>query len=86
MTRRPFDLALACAVAAFQRGDGTTIDRERPVAVKGLGPVAAAGAAHTCALTTEGAVWRWGELRRGQVGNGLFGYRQAPATLDRTGP
>jgi len=53
-----------------QLGDGTVIDRDRPVDVQGLtSDVAAvtAGAVHTCALMDYGGVMCWGQ------NNGLLG-------------
>jgi alpha-tubulin suppressor-like RCC1 family protein len=54
-----------------QLGDGTSGGyRYTPVAVSGLTGVAAmaAGAGHTCALTTAGTVYCWGLNSRGQLG------------------
>jgi alpha-tubulin suppressor-like RCC1 family protein len=57
-------------------GDGTTIDRLTPVAVTGLSSgvkAIAAGAEHSCALKTSGAVVCWGLNNRGQIGDGTSG-------------
>src|SRR6185312_7157381 len=54
-------------------GDGTHIDRTKPVQVKGLpGPVmdVSAGYAHTCVLTRAGEAWCWGNNIGGQMGTG----------------
>jgi alpha-tubulin suppressor-like RCC1 family protein len=56
-----------------QLGDGTTTDALAPVAVKYLGSGVAtvtAGGAHTCAVTSAGAVWCWGSGTAGQLGDG----------------
>jgi alpha-tubulin suppressor-like RCC1 family protein len=55
-----------------QLGDGTVIDRDRPVDVQGLTTGVAAitaGAAHTCALMENGGVKCWGQ-NNGLLGNG----------------
>jgi len=56
-----------------QVGDGTTIRRDEPVAVAGLGNAVievAAGSYHTCAVTSGGALHCWGNNNYGQVGDG----------------
>ena len=52
-------------------GDGTLEARDTPTAVSGLtDPVSeiSAGAVHTCALTTSGTVYCWGENDKRQLG------------------
>jgi alpha-tubulin suppressor-like RCC1 family protein len=64
-----------------QLGDGTTMARRSPVGVSGLsGSIVAvvAGYAHTCALTTTGAVKCWGLNNYGQVGDGTTSIRLTP--------
>src|SRR6266542_3091727 len=67
-----------------QLGDGTTIRRLTPVGVSGLaGSVAgiAAGEAHSCALTSAGAVKCWGYNGYGQLGDGTTTDRHAPVAV-----
>ncbi len=56
-----------------QLGDGTKVSRLAPTPVVGLSTGVrelAAGAMHTCALTTGGAVFCWGSNGFGQLGTG----------------
>ena len=67
-----------------QLGDGTTSNRATPVSVGGLdagAEVIAAGASHTCALRSEGAVTCWGGNDAGQLGDGTTTKRSAPVAV-----
>ncbi|MDW5597872.1 hypothetical protein VSS74_26195 [Conexibacter stalactiti] len=65
-----------------QLGDGTTVDRIVPAAVRGL-PLAdevAVGDKHSCALV-EVQVSCWGEGENGRLGNGSLSDRATPVTI-----
>jgi alpha-tubulin suppressor-like RCC1 family protein len=69
---------------AGQIGDGSTVNRTTPVSVSGLtaGVVAmAGGGAHSCAVTSAGAVKCWGANGSGQIGDGSRVGRSTPAAL-----
>lgn len=62
-----------------QLGDGTTINRPAPVAVKGLSKVTqfSGGGLHSLALAA-GEVWAWGNNEIGQLGNGTYTNSSLP--------
>jgi alpha-tubulin suppressor-like RCC1 family protein len=55
--------------SAGQLGDGTYVQRTRPVAVSGLSNVASVfgGGAHACALRNDGTAACWGYNTAGQL-------------------
>lgn len=61
-----------------QLGDGTDIDRARPVKVRGGDlrfTAMTVGSSHTCAISEEKAFFCWGKNDQGQLGNGeLIGF------------
>jgi len=70
-----------------QLGDGTTTDRNTPVAVTNMGSgvtAIAAGAYHTCALK-GGQVYCWGRNDEGQLGDGTTTDRNTPVAVTNMG-
>lgn len=66
-----------------QLGDGTKIDRVRPVAVARNLRFTDLSASdfHTCGLATDSLVYCWGSNSNGQVGDGTLGHRLTPAKV-----
>jgi len=67
-----------------QLGDGTTTVRLTPRGVAGLASgvqAVTAGGAHTCAVTTAGAVLCWGDNSFGQLGDGSSGTQSSPVAV-----
>jgi alpha-tubulin suppressor-like RCC1 family protein len=66
-----------------QLGDGTTVDRTRPVRVRNLTKAVqvVAGYAHTCALRSNGTVWCWGGNSAGDLGDGTYTDRATPVRV-----
>jgi alpha-tubulin suppressor-like RCC1 family protein len=70
-----------------QLGDGTTTDRNTPVAVTDMGSGATAVAAdgwHTCAIKS-GALYCWGQNNYGQLGNGTTSSSSTPVAVTNMG-
>lgn len=75
-----------------QLGDGTTTNRNRPVAVSGL-PAASAivaaigmgSAGHSCALV-DGGLQCWGKNNYGQLGDNSYVQRTAPVAVVQPAP
>jgi alpha-tubulin suppressor-like RCC1 family protein len=71
-----------------QIGDGTTVDRLRPVRVPGL-PLPAtrisAGDSHSGVVLSDGSVWMWGLNANGQLGDGTRINRLRPVRAQFTG-
>ncbi|MBN2084613.1 MAG: hypothetical protein JW748_05260 [Anaerolineales bacterium] len=67
-----------------QLGDGSMVNSNIPVEVKGLENVSmvAAGWAHTCALTRSGAVRCWGYNKNGELGNGKTADSSVPVEVE----
>ncbi len=67
-----------------QLGNGSLADKHVPVAVSGLSSgvaAVAAGSAHTCAVTTAGAVQCWGSNSDGSLGNGSTTDSDVPVSV-----
>lgn len=66
-----------------QLGDGTTVDRNRPVKAVDLENVVdlSAGPRHSCAVRSNGKVLCWGENDWGQLGDGTKVDRPVPAEV-----
>ncbi len=70
--------------AAGQLGDGTTsLSRATPRAVSALAGVVhiGAGAEHSLAVTSSGAVFAWGANAKGQLGDGTTTARSVPVRM-----
>jgi alpha-tubulin suppressor-like RCC1 family protein len=71
-----------------QLGNGSVTNSNVPFLIRVTGRMTftsvTVGAAHTCALSSEGEVYCWGENSAGQLGTGKRGYSIMPQRLDRS--
>jgi len=71
-----------------QLGLGSTTQTPKPTAVTPLaGKIVrvSSGAGHTCAFTTDGSLYCWGDNRDGQLGTGDTTPKSAPVKIDAQG-
>ena len=62
-------------------GDGSRIDRHRPVHIKDNILAVSAGSSHTMAIGTDGSLWTWGNNWDGQLGDGTTTPRVNPVRI-----
>jgi alpha-tubulin suppressor-like RCC1 family protein len=67
-----------------QLGDGSGVDRDRPVKVMNMTGVVdiAAGSFQSYALKNDGTIWAWGDNRNGQLGDGTQIDRRSPVLVE----
>lgn len=67
-------------------GDGTTLNRTRPVKIIDNGVIDIAGGfAHSLAVKADGSLWTWGKNDHGQLGDDTITYRTNPACTIEAG-
>jgi alpha-tubulin suppressor-like RCC1 family protein len=66
-----------------QLGDGTGVERHRPVRLTSIAGIVAVGTGrlHTLAVGSGGGVWAWGDNDFGQLGDGTKTTRRAPVRV-----
>ena len=74
------------ANAKGQLGDGSATTRSSPVTLSMTTAPRrfaslSAGGAHTCAISTDGVAWCWGDNSNGQLGNGTRNDSRTPSTV-----
>lgn len=66
-----------------QLGDGTTVEKHRPVQVNGLTNIKDISTSYpySLALKKDGTVWSWGFNQKGQLGDGTLTDRHIPVQI-----
>ncbi len=69
-------------------GDGSTVERDTPVDVVGLGGIVAVSISggHSCALSADGDAWCWGSNTYGELGDGSTTRSSTPVATRLPGP
>lgn len=70
--------------ARGQVGDGTRIDRARPVRLEGEWRTLGIARDTVCGLRTDASIWCWGANNRGQAGDGTYQDRDTPNRVSFT--
>ncbi len=69
-------------------GDGTTVNRSRPVLVQNLSQIAqiSAGETHSLVVSRDGTIKTWGEGDHGQLGDGAARFSNTPVDVPLGSP
>ena len=62
-------------------GDGTTESRSTPVRIMEDVVAVSAGSDHTMAVTSDGALWTWGDNQFGRLGDDTYDFRSVPGKV-----